>query len=142
MLQVARAPVVIVEDDTSMSVALDRILRLGGYRSRTFASAEALLASDAAHDAACLVLDVQLDGMTGFELYEHLSATSPARPVIFMSGLDNAASRRRAAAAGAVIFLPKPFSGRSLLDAVRRALAASHTDANPPLHRGAGWLAP
>ena len=81
----ARDPVVIVEDDSSMSVALDRILRLGGYRSRAFASAEALLATDAAGEAACLVLDVQLEGMTGFELYEHLRATSTARPVIFMS---------------------------------------------------------
>src|SRR6478735_12055588 len=102
MQGVARDPVVIVEDDPSMSVALDRILRLAGYRSRAFASAEALLASDAAGEAACLVLDVQLDGMTGFELYEHLRAASPARPVIFMSGVDDAATRRRAVAAGAV----------------------------------------
>ena len=133
MHEVARDPVVIVEDDTSMSVALGRILRLGGYRSRPFASAEAFLASEAAGDAACLVLDVELGGMTGFELYEHLSATGPARPVIFMSGLDNAASRRRAAAAGAVVFLAKPFSGRSLLDAVQRALIEAHAGANPPL---------
>jgi len=79
------------------------------------------------------VLDVHLDGMTGFELYEHLCATATARPVIFMSGVDDAASRRRAAAAGAVIFLAKPFSGRSLLDAVRCALSESHPGASPPL---------
>ena len=133
MHEVARDPVVIVEDDTSMSAALDRILRLGGYRSRAFASAEAFLASDAVGKAACLVLDVQLEGMTGFELYEHLSASRPTRPVIFMSGLDNAAFRRRAAAAGAVVFLAKPFSGLSFLDAVRRALAESHAGADSPL---------
>lgn len=133
MNEVARDPIVIVEDDTSMSVALDRILRFGGYRSRAFASAEAFLASDAAGEAGCLVLDVQLEGMTGFELYEHLRATATARPVIFMSGVDDAASRRRAAAAGAVVFLAKPFSGRSLLDAVRSALSESHPGASPPL---------
>jgi len=132
MHEVARDPVVIVEDDSSMSVALDRILRLGGYRSRAFASAEALLASDAAGEAACLVVDIQLDGMTGFELYEHLRSTSTARPVIFMSALDDATSRRRAAAAGAVVFLAKPFSGRSLLEAVRRALSESRAGASPP----------
>jgi len=130
---VARDPVVIVEDDSSMSVALDRILRLGGYRSRAFASAEALLATDAAGEAACLVLDVQLEGMTGFELYEHLRATSTARPVIFMSARDDVASRRRAAAVGAVVFLAKPFSGRSLLDAVGRALSDSQASARTPL---------
>jgi FixJ family two-component response regulator len=133
MHEVARDPVVIVEDDSSMSVALDRILRLGGYRSRAFASAEAFLASDAASEAACLVLDVRLDRMTGFSCTSSCAATSPARPVIFMSGLDDASSRRRAAAAGAVVFLAKPFSGRSLLDAVRHALAEPHVGANPPL---------
>jgi len=133
-MQKSRDPVVIVEDDASMSIALDRILRLGGHRSRAFASAEAFLASDAAGETGCLVLDVQLDGMTGFELYEQLCATSPARPVIFMSGVDDAASRRRAAAAGAVVFLAKPFSGRLLLDAVQSALSAGErAGATPPL---------
>ena len=133
-MQKIRDPVVIVEDDASMSIALDRILRLGGHRSRAFASAEAFLASDAAGETGCLVLDVQLDGMTGFELYEQLCATSQARPVIFMSGVDDAASRRRAAAAGAVVFLAKPFSGRLLLDAVQSALSASErAGAAPPL---------
>ena len=133
MYEVARESIVIVDDDTSMSVALGRILRLGGYRSRAFASAEAFLASEAAGRAPCLLLDVQLGGMTGFELYEQLRAVSPARPVIFMSGIDDDASRRRAAAAGAVVFLAKPFSGRSLLDAVRRALVPSQAGASPPL---------
>jgi FixJ family two-component response regulator len=133
MHEVARDPVVIVEDDTSMSVALLRVLRLGGYRSCAFASAEAFLASDVVDEASCFVLDVQLDGMTGFELYEQLRATSPARPVIFMSGVDDAVSRRRAAAAGAVVFLAKPFSGRSLLDAVGRAVAEAQVGAKPRL---------
>jgi len=133
MQEVTRDPVVIVDDDASMGVALDRILRLGGYRSRTFASAEALLASDAAGQAGCLLLDIQLDGMSGFELYEQLRAISPVRPVIFMCGVADAASRRRAAAAGAVVFLAKPFSGRSLLDAVRHALAQSPEGGSPPL---------
>src|SRR6185436_19022286 len=95
MQEVTRDPVVIVDDDASMGVALDRILRLGGYRSRTFASAEALLASDAAGQAGCLLLDIQLDGMSGFELYEQLRAISPVRPVIFMSGVADAAPRCR-----------------------------------------------
>ena len=129
----ARDPIVIVEDDSSISVALDRVLRLGGYRSRAFASAEAFLASDAPGEAACLVLDVQLDGMTGFELYEHLRGTSAARPVIFMSAVNDVASRRRAEAAGAVVFLAKPFTGRSLLDAVRSALADPRLGAGPTL---------
>ena len=78
--------VVIVEDDSSMRQALDRILRLGGWVPAIYSSAEALLAE---HDrapgsiarAACLVLDVQLPGLSGFELHDRLSAVGPMPPV-------------------------------------------------------------
>jgi FixJ family two-component response regulator len=133
MQQVAQDPIVIVEDDASVSAALGRLLRLGGFRSRTFTSAEDFLASHASRQAACLVLDIQLAGMTGFELYEHLRATSATQPVIFMSAFDDAVARRRAEAAGAVIFLAKPFSGRSLLDAVQRALSSRQAARCAPL---------
>ena len=88
--------VVVVEDDASMSQAMERILRLGGLAPVTFASAEEASGSHAVETAACLIIDLQLPGLNGFAL------------------------RDRLAAAGAQ-FLTKPFSGRALLDAIRKS---------------------
>jgi FixJ family two-component response regulator len=116
--------VIVVEDDASMSQALERILRLGGFAPRTFASAEALLAAGDAAGAACLVLDVHLPGLTGFELRERLARSGSCTPVIFITAHDEPGSRQRAERAGAAAFLTKPFSGHALVDAVARAVAA------------------
>ena len=117
-------PVIIVEDDLSMSQALERILRLGGRTSVTYTSAEALLASNGMEAASCLILDVQLPRLGGFELYERLSQRGFVPPVIFITAFDDPDVRAKANAAGAVAFLAKPFSGRTLLETIDRALKA------------------
>ncbi len=117
-------PLIIVEDDSSMSLALERILRLGGYATMSYPSAEALLANGLATNAACLILDIQLPGLTGFELFTRLQERSVVPPVIFITAFDEAEARERAKSAGAFAFLAKPFSGRTLLATVRGALAA------------------
>jgi FixJ family two-component response regulator len=114
----------VVEDDASMSQAMARILRLGGFAPRTFASAEQMLAAGDAGGAACLVLDVHLPGLTGFELCEKLARGGSQAPVIFITAHDEPGSRQRAERAGAAAFLTKPFSGHALVAAVERALAA------------------
>jgi FixJ family two-component response regulator len=116
--------VVVVDDDNSMSNALARILRLGGYTPLTFTSAEALLESSSAGAAACLVLDVHLPGLTGFELYERLAGMGTKAPVIFITAYDEPESRDQAQSAGAAAFFTKPFSGRDLVEAITRAIAA------------------
>ena len=117
--------VVIVEDDPSMIRALMRILRLGGIVARNYVSGEALLASDSLAGAGCLVLDVQLPEMSGFELHTRLATMTALPPVVFITAFDTPEARAQALAAGAAAFLTKPFSGRMLLETVRRVLAAS-----------------
>jgi FixJ family two-component response regulator len=121
----AIASVIIVEDDPGMGKALERMLAASGYRAATFPNAESLLAANAAGGADCLVLDVQLPGLSGFELRRRLAHDAAATPVIFISGHDTPAARGEAERLGASAFLAKPFSGRALARAVGRALGRS-----------------
>jgi FixJ family two-component response regulator len=116
--------VVVVDDDASMLQALARILRLGGYETLTFNSAEAMLESRSAASAAVLVFDVHLPGLSGFELYERLIAMGTRAPVIFITAYDEPDTRHQAQAAGAAGFFTKPFSGRDLVTAVGSVLGA------------------
>jgi FixJ family two-component response regulator len=116
--------VALVEDDAGMSQALARILRLAGYQPATFVSAEALIRDGGGAEADCLVLDVQLPGMSGFELRDHLVHAGILVPVIFITAYDDAEARALAERANAV-YLAKPFSGKTLIDAVARALAST-----------------
>jgi FixJ family two-component response regulator len=115
--------VVAVEDDGSMSSAIERILRAGGYAAVVFGSAEAALEADAAAVADCLVLDIHLPGLSGFDLYKQLTATGKRTPAVFITAHDGTDIRDEAERLeGAGSYLPKPFSGRDLLDAVALAL--------------------
>lgn len=116
--------VVVVEDDASMRHALERILRLGGFEPVIFVSAEKFLEAGAADGAACMVFDVHLPGLTGFELRERLARKGPQAPVIFITAYDEPESRQKAGRAGAAAYLTKPFSGHDLVAAVARAVAA------------------
>ena len=123
-----RKNVVVVDDDASMNTALKRLLLAAGFMTETFQSAEALLAAGAAERAGCLVLDIRLPGLTGFELQERLVDAGMKRPVIFMTAHDEPAARQRAEQALAVAYLPKPFAGKSLVTAVTEALESNSTE--------------
>jgi FixJ family two-component response regulator len=115
--------IVVVEDDFSMSQAIERVLRAGGFVAAVFASAEAALEADAAADG--LVLDIHLPGMSGFDLYRRLALSGKALPAIFITARDESAVRDEAERlGGAGSYLPKPFSGRDLLDAISQALGS------------------
>jgi two-component system response regulator FixJ len=118
--------VVVVDDDMSMNQAIKRLLLAGGFAVETFQSAEALLESDAADNAGCLVLDMRLPGMSGFELQQRLKQGGAERPVIFITAHDLPSSQEQARKAQAVAYLPKPFPGLNLMAAVADALASSH----------------
>ena len=118
-----KRPVVVIEDDSSMSQALERILRLGGHEPRKYVSAEAYLESGDASVVACFVIDVQLPGISGFDLQARLAQTNGATPIIFVTAFDTPEARARAHEAGAAGFLVKPFSGRLLLETVATAVA-------------------
>ena len=117
--------VVLVDDDASMSCALERILRLAGYAPRIFSSAEAALQDPGACQADCLVLDVHLPGLTGFELYKKLGCSGKAPPVIFITAYDEPDSRNKAGDVGAAGYFIKPFSGNELVAAVTKAVKST-----------------
>jgi FixJ family two-component response regulator len=113
--------VIIVEDDPSMSQALERILRLGGFDPLVYGSAEALLDAVGERSAICMILDIQLPGMDGFALHQHLCTLGKTPPVVFITAFDEPDARMQASRADAT-FLAKPFAGRALLETIRRAV--------------------
>jgi FixJ family two-component response regulator len=121
-----KGAIVVVDDDDGMRGAFERVLNAAGFRAVTFASAETLLQCDAADRAACLVLDIHLPGRSGFELRRELVRTAARQPpVIFVTGHDEPAARAQAVALGAAAYLRKPFAGRTLVEAVARAVGGS-----------------
>ena len=123
--------VVVVEDDASMMQALQRLLQAGGFLPRAFSSAEALLQSGATAGAACFVFDIHLPGLSGIELRQRLVESGVEQPVIFITAHDEPPTSEAAERSGAVACLIKPFAGRSLLDAVRRAIQPKPPGPNP-----------
>ena len=113
--------VVLVEDDLSLGQAMERVLQAAGFQTWVFPSGESLLNSRAAQHASCFVFDVQLPGITGFELQKALEGPASQVPLIFITAHDEPEVRIEAEA-NAALFLVKPFSGRRLIDAVHRAL--------------------
>ncbi len=120
-------PVVcLVDDDASVRRALERLLRAGGYRTATFASAGEFLqyARRAGPEVVgCLVLDVQLPGLSGLDLQPALAEAGLDLPIVFITGHGDIPMSVRAMKAGAVDFLPKPVAADALLEAVGQALA-------------------
>lgn len=112
--------VVVVEDDPSMSQAMARMLRVSGMIPVMFSSAEELLESDDREAALCIIIDVQLPGLSGFALRDRLFAKGAMPPVIFITALDNPDARALAERPGTFAFLPKPFSGQTLMSTLRR----------------------
>ena len=115
--------IVVVDDDAEMNQAIKRLLNAAGFSALTFESAEALLGAGMVASASCLVLDVHLPGLSGFELHRKLREKGFAVPVIFITAYDDPGSRAQARDAGAIGFFTKPFPGQSLLAAILKALS-------------------
>ena len=113
----------IVDDDISIRKSLDRLIRSAGLKVLVFASAEEFLNSAQPRKADCLILDIELPGMSGIELLHYLKTQKYKVPIIFITahGSDEQA-RSEAASDWTVAYLIKPFSGEELLDAVNTAL--------------------
>jgi FixJ family two-component response regulator len=116
--------VCIVDDDRSLLRALGRLLRIAGFSVEAFASAEEFLEAKHRAPPCCLVLDVRLSGMSGFELHEALVATGTPPPVVFITAHDDPETRERARRTGAIQYLRKPFEEVALIEALCRATAA------------------
>jgi FixJ family two-component response regulator len=111
--------IAIVDDDESVRRSLHRLVQSAGYAVETFASAGELLTWLARGQAACLVVDVHMKEMSGFELQQRLAV-----PVVFMTSHDDASTRARIEKSGAVGHLWKPFDEAEVLDVIRRAVGA------------------
>jgi RNA polymerase sigma factor (sigma-70 family) len=117
-------PVVfIVDDDPSVVKALQRLMRSLGFRVQAFTSASEFLAAKRPDAPSCLVLDVRMPGVSGPALQESLAADEIHIPIVFITGHGDIPTSVRAMKAGAVDFLPKPFSDQQLIDAVNEAIA-------------------
>ena len=112
----------IVDDDPSVRRALQRVVEVAGYTVYTFASAHEFLDSLSRCHVACLVLDIYLGGMSGFDLLKRLRADGVRIPVILITAHDDASTRERMEKSGVAGHLLKPFEGPALLDAIGRAI--------------------
>jgi FixJ family two-component response regulator len=123
---VSDAPVIaIVDDDHALRNSLDDLIRSIGFRTLGFPSAEVFLSSNQAREAACLILDVRMPGMSGLDLQHRIVATNWQIPIIFVTSHADDVARTRALDAGAVAFLYKPFREDELLNAIDAALKRS-----------------
>jgi FixJ family two-component response regulator len=115
--------VYLVDDDLSIRRALTRLLKSLGVETVVFTSAEAFLQAGPWASEACLILDVQMPGMKGWDLLEHLRVAGIALPVILITAYNDAQTHDRAMQAGIVTYLRKPFDDQTLLEALRQASA-------------------
>jgi FixJ family two-component response regulator len=114
--------IVVIDDDASVRRALQRLLRAAGFAVQTFATAHEFLDADQWAQTACLVLDVHLPGMSGFELQEYLAVSGALIPIVFITAHDDATTREPSSRAGVVAYLRKPFDQGMLIEAIARAL--------------------
>ncbi|MBR0779924.1 response regulator [Bradyrhizobium iriomotense] len=119
-----REAVFIVDDDPSMRVSMNRLLRAHGFAVTLFESAEDLLDHGDFDKAICIVLDINLDGKSGLDLRRKLAEEGVTAPVIYITGNDSPVNRNAAVASGCVAYLTKPFTAQSLIESVTRAAAA------------------
>jgi FixJ family two-component response regulator len=112
----------IVDDDASIREAVKSLMRSIQVDVQAFASAEEFLASERQHDTSCLILDVYLPGMSGFELQNRLNLERKNIPIIFITAHSDEVSRQRALQGGAVEFLSKPVRSDALFKAIQSAI--------------------
>jgi FixJ family two-component response regulator len=125
-------PVVyVVDDDSSVRNAITMLLEASGFKVETSDSAQAFLERDLVNASGCLVLDVQMEGLSGLDLQQELTTANVHLPIIFITGHGDVPMSVQAMKAGAVEFLTKPFREQELLSAVRQAVAresVAHTE--------------
>jgi FixJ family two-component response regulator len=117
-----KATIFIVDDDPSIRLALENLISSIGQRVETYAAAQDFLRDCPRNPAGCLVLDVQMPGLSGLDLQSELNHAGIHLPIIFLTGHGDIPTTVRAMKAGAVEFLTKPVSDSELLAAINQAL--------------------
>ena len=117
----------VVDDDASLLRGVARLLRSHGYAVETYSSAAEFLSSGIPSGPACLLLDLNMPGMTGLELQQVIADYQSRLAIVFISGQGDIPATVKAMKAGAVDFLVKPFEGKVLVAAIEAALSRSIT---------------
>lgn len=120
-MKIEKPVVAVVENDAAMLKALERLLRATGFATELYASAELFLERAPGSPVGCLILDIDLGGLSGIELQQRLVASGQAPPIIFVTSQVDAAFREKAEAFGCVAYLRKPFESQELLHALQLA---------------------
>lgn len=114
--------VAVVDDDESFARAFERLFRAAGFGVQTYSSAEAFLAATTLRQPDCLVLDIQLSGMSGLDLQRHLRDIGTRVPIIFVTAHDTPEVRAEAERGGCSAYFVKPVPGKSIIKAITRAV--------------------
>jgi FixJ family two-component response regulator len=118
----ADTSIAVVDDDPSVREGLSSLIRSAGLHVETFASAQEFLSRSGAETFSCLVLDLQMPGLSGLDLQKHMAEAEIEIPIVFLTGHGDIPASVRAMKAGAVEFLTKPFDEQDLLQAIQEAI--------------------
>ncbi|MCS3742085.1 MULTISPECIES: response regulator transcription factor [unclassified Rhizobium] len=114
--------VAVVDDDGSLRRSVARLVNAYGFSAVEYASAEAFLNRDSEAAIDCLVLDIDLEGITGLELQSKLNMAGSTLPVIFITALEDELLKKAAERTRCIAYLQKPFAGAALIAAINKAL--------------------
>ena len=115
------AIVVIVEDDLSFQKGIQRLLKASGFATEIYGSAEEFLGRLPSVEPKCILIDINLPGISGVELRRRLTRSGSKTPVIFMTAIDDPDTEKQALMTGCLAYLHKPFPASALIEAINRA---------------------
>jgi FixJ family two-component response regulator len=121
-LQGPETTIAIVDDDPSVRKGLERLIRSVGWKVESFGSAPEFLAGPRTEAPTCIVLDLQLPGLSGLELQKQMTEAGVETPIVFLTGHGDIPASVKAMKAGAIEFLTKPVDEQDLLNAIQEAI--------------------
>ncbi len=116
--------VTVVDDNPRIQESIKDLLASAGFDARTFSSAEEILKTNELELACCMITDVRMPGIDGWELQRIAIRRAPNLPIIFITAHQDDVARQRAEGFGAFAILYKPFDGEELLEAVSAAISS------------------
>jgi FixJ family two-component response regulator len=116
----------VIDDDESVRKAFERLLRSANLEVETFASVEEFFKGEREGENTCIVVDIRMPGLTGFDLQRELTSREIRMPVIVISASDDAQTRENARKLGAAAFFRKPIDDQALLDAILWAISGAN----------------
>jgi FixJ family two-component response regulator len=125
LVSTARKEIIVVDDEPNMLKAIERLLIVHGFDTAIFDSIDDFRNMANLHKATCLILDINLSGQSGIDLRREIASAGFSIPVIFITASDSELTRKAAMDAGCVAYLAKPFSAKSLMDAILKPSAGT-----------------